>query len=55
MWRISSIYDLQGQEYESFVGLLLGAGDARGSVEAAVTFVVVLGGEDECREPPGSI
>lgn len=46
--------DIQRQEDKRLVGLLLGAGAAGGSVEVAVRFVVVLGGEDEGREPSGS-
>ena len=43
--------DVQCQEDECFVGLLLGAGNARGSVKVAGTPVVVLCSEDECCEP----
>jgi late competence protein required for DNA uptake (superfamily II DNA/RNA helicase) len=47
--------NIQGKEDEGLVGLLLAAGQTRRGVEVAVMAVVVLGSEDECREPAGEI
>lgn len=43
--------NIQSKEDERFIGLLAAAGYTRRSVEVARVLVVVLGGEDEGRQP----